>query len=286
MDYMIPICIYSHSDFFDILKIQLDYFNRIFRGTNQEIYLFSNAPYTMGGGVKRRYLRKSRSNIRRSRKRNTKKFVGGNLDIKYKTILYDDKLPYMSRVKNCMEQVNSEYIFMIQDNDILFRYDSNLVDLIVDKMKAHGIDTIDCKRNSTSNDKILIRDNIFIAPKDDNDGRMFSFQPRIWLRSSMLRLFSNFLNNTYDTGEEGEIQNFTKKYQKTYCIVDNNTSIKSIGYQYSSSLCVIHITTRSKVITCREGSNVDPIIRSEIDKIFNTYLTNTKRQIDTKICLI
>lgn len=264
---MIPICIYSHSDFFDILKIQLAYFKGLFKGTNQEIYLFVNTPYMEGGRKKIKH--RKRSLRYRGIKRNTRKQTGGSPDnFSYKTIIYDDKMAYLGRLANCIQQVNAPYMILIQDNDILIRYNKDIVEKIANTMKEQNIDTVEFKIYPNTTDPIHLQDSISIVKKSITEEYTFCVQPRIVKKESAIDLYTKFSTNDYKGSEGGAIQEYTRQTQKTYCIQDPNAVRSTRAFICSIFFCYIHLPTNSNLIKCSLENKLEPFIQTEHENIY------------------
>jgi hypothetical protein len=261
---MIALCVYSHSEYFDVLKVQMDYILSL--NVPCDIYLFVNTPFNFSGGkrttcksVKRRY-------------RTRKRLRGGNME-KVKTIIYDDKVPYFQRLSSCIAQVNSTHIILTQDNDILLKVDMDAINKMVDLMNKNNIDSIKLSGYTYVKPELHVKDSLYISTVVD-DGFVYSVNPRLWRKESALKLYLKFPDKTYKSSENEDVQKFSKT-QKTYVMYDTHI-IKS---QYSSTkyYTYIHITGDGKIYEYDKKKDVDPIMISEYTKIKNKYFKNTKR---------
>ena len=247
----IPILIYSHSDVFDVLKIQLDYFTKLFSNTSQDIYLLSNIPYPENTST--------------------------NIKLKYTTILYDDKQQYFTRLLSCINQINSPYFIITHENDILLKFDKDIINRLVNEMKEKKIDSINLQHKDNYKPEIKISETLYIS-KMINDIYTFCVQPRIWNKESAIKLFSKFPNETYKSSENANIQDYMQKNQNTYIthsiniIVLPGDIIKTIP-----EYCYIHVTRSGKFIMCKKYDNVNEYIQKEFDSICSKYINNSKR---------
>ena len=276
----VAICIYTHSTYFDILKIHLDYANTLYKDSPYNIYIFSDIPYTSGGGM----FKKGRSIVKRRRiKRMSKKQKGGqnNTQLKYKTILYDNNKPYFSRLIDCLQQVESDYIIITHDYDVVIRFNREIINPLVESMKTNNIDSIELL-NKGKQAEISVYKTLSISKKED-DGYTYNVQPRLWRKKSALDIYSKFPNSPYATCEVGEIQEYIKNNQKTYTMSDTISVRSTRYYFYSPFFCFIHLTGGSKLIPCTKENNLEPFIQEEHEKIYNKYFKNSKREVDTKI---
>jgi hypothetical protein len=255
----IPIIIYSHSDVFDVLKIQLEYFSKLFSNTTQDIYLFSNTPYPPDTST--------------------------DIKLKYKTILYDDNNPYFTRLLSCIRQIDSPYFIITHENDILLKFDKDIINKLVNQMEENKIDSINLqhKDNYTklvneTEDKykpeIKISETLYISKMTD-DRFTFCVQPRIWKKESAINLFSALPHKPYFVSSENhDVQSYVLKNQITYIIY----SINSIGKHTTlPEYSFLHITIGGKFMSCKKNDNLDEYAQTEFNNICNKYIKNGKR---------
>ena len=276
---MPAIVIYTHSSYFDVFKIQIDYFKNLFKDSHYKIFVLSDKHYNSGGG-KTRISRRcaNRRLINKTKSKKYKKLKGGSHteNFKYTTILYDDKKPYFSRLVDCLHKVHSEYIVFVDDNDVVIRFNKNFLKPILHVMKTHNIDSVELV-NKGKHSEIHVYDTLSIT-KRENDGYLFNVQPRLWKRESALKLFSHFPDTVYNSSEDNEIQQFIEKNQTTYTLFDTAV-VKSIRNYYCSPMFVfLHITSASQIIDPKSNNlTVTSFIQKEHESIVNTYFTNSKR---------
>lgn len=263
---MLPLCVYSHSDFFDILQIQVDYIKKL--NIPCDIYLFINTPFNMNGGKRTKY----KSFKRRYGTR--KKMNGGN---NIKTILYDDKLRYHERLLSCIKQLNSPYFILTRDTDVILEIDMDAIYKIVKAMNTNNIDAIKLTNDINAKPEIYIKDTLYISELTDAD-KLFAYSvlPRIWRKESALKIYSLFPDKNYRTSENANVQKYTNTAQKVYTLYDINM-IKAV-YACTKHYKIINIThSGGQIAQYDKRSNTDPIIISEYAKIKDKYFKNTKR---------
>ena len=247
----VPIVIYSHSDVFDVLKIQLEYFTKLFSNTSQEIYLLSNIPYPDK--------------------------ISTNTKLKYTTIIYDDKTPYFTRLLSCITQINVPYFIITQESDILLKFDKDIINRIVNEMKEKKIDSINLQHRDNYKPEIKISETLYIS-KMLSDKFIFCVQPRIWNKESAIKLFSNFPNETYKSSENMAVQQYMEKNQNTYVTYSMNNFIQPFPViRVIPEYCYIHITFNGKFLMCKKYDNINPYIEKEFDSICTLYINNSKR---------
>lgn len=240
----IPICIYSHSEFFDILQIQFDYLTKLFKGTGQTIYLFADKNFE------------------------------GPTELAYTTILYDGTLAYMQRLATCIEQVPASYLILSHENDILIQYDASAMNALVTGMKQHKIDSIDLKHHDTQEERIEITPTLYISKVVHP--MIFRVQPRLWKKESALQFFNANPTKNYRRAENTNVQNYIKDAQKTF-EVSSTTPLQSWYYgvdKASPEYLFIHITNGLKFSPKPQikGITVDPIVQAELDAIEKNYI--------------
>ena len=263
---MIPLCVYSHSDYFDILKIQMD--SILALNIPCDIYLFVNTPFTLNGGGRLRYRKVKR------RHRTRKRMRGGNNN-KFKTIIYDDTQPYFQRLSSCISQVDSPHLILIHDNDILVQCDTNAIDKIVDAMNANDIDAVRLL-HAPGNSEIHIKDTLYLSKIGDDDRYVYCVNPRLWRKESALDLYRSLPQTTYKLSEEMDVQEFSKK-QKIYALSDTN-NVKASKDQYRSKyFLTMNLTRAGKIYPFNTSEHTDPIIKNAYAKLKEKFKNITKR---------
>lgn len=247
----IPILIYSHSDVFDVLKIQLEYFTKLFSNTSQEIYLLSNVPYPNN--------------------------TSANINLKYTTILYDDNDTYFMRLLSCIREINAPYFIITPESDILLKFDSDVIDKLVNQMQEGKIDSINLQHKHNYKPEIKITDTLSISKMIGND-LVFCVQPRIWNRKSAINLFSALPDKNYKISENQNTQSYIEQNQTTYITHSVNSMTLPGGLLITiPEYCYVHITRKGKFMLCKKYKYVNPYMQKEFDNICNRYINNSKR---------
>lgn len=241
----VPFCIYSHSDYFDILKIQLDYLKTIFNDDSKyEVYLFLNKAYD---------------------------------DTKYKVIIYDESLAYMSRILHCIKQIEGPYFIISHENDILIRFDEKGMNRLIEVAKEHNIDYIDLKHDALSSAEIEVSDTLSISKKREDDPYTFSHQPSIRNKESAIKLYSKFAGKKYGLEAEGEEVQEYMKTQKVYTLVSKRP-MQSLFFMVSPEYCFMHITQAGTLFPLRDDNGLDPSIQEQHTSIYAKYLSASNRK--------
>jgi hypothetical protein len=239
----IPICIYAHSDVFDVLSIQFDYLSKLFNNTPQKIYLFSNKNYD----------------------KNTK--------LVYETILYNDEPMYTKRLQSCIEKVKENYLIIIHEKNILLKYSNEFINKLVNTMQTNNIDSIDLKSRRGCLSDIKVTDTVSLSNLKDKDFT-FNLQPRLWKRTSAIELFSSVEAKTYRNSENDEMQSAIKRNQNTYGLCSNTTIITTLGFDVIPEFIYMPVTHYDKFII-NPVEKIDKIIEDEYNSVFNKYIKNS-----------
>jgi hypothetical protein len=241
----IPICIYAHSDVFDILEILVEYLHKVFKNTSQKIYIFTNIKYNK------------------------------ETPLIYESILYDDKIPYNKRIAYCLKHIKCEYFIISQESDILVNYSKDTIHKLVDTMKANNIDSIDLKQHASSNKDIKVTDTLSITNINKHP-YVFNVQPRLWKLTSAIMFYSSIPDKTYKTMESSNANLLLKTKQTTYGIFSKNIIISTRNFNVLPEYKYIHITGDGKFINPNKDI-IDPSIKEEYVNIYNKYIKNSKR---------
>jgi hypothetical protein len=253
----IPICIYSHSSFFDVLQIQVDYLAKLFDGTDQPIYLFIDKPYDK------------------------------ETNLKFTTIQYDDTIPYTKRLLYCVEQMNDPYIIVSHEGDIILKYDAATIQNVVDTMIANGIDSVDLASDRVEcKDTIQVSDTLSIV-RIEKDPYTYSVQPRLWKTESAKKIFSFVPGKNYKISENDNVQRYIRRNQKS-CGICCTNPIRSFGMEFpiemtfnvSPAYAFLHLTRSGNFVRkINESDMVDPFIVETQRDIHDTYLQGSHRAI-------
>jgi hypothetical protein len=240
-DINIPICVYSHSSVFDVLKIQFDYMSKIFMNKSQKIYLFVDKKYD------------------------------NYVSLNYETILYNDKLSYNKRLTHCISYVKHKYFILTHENDILINYNKNTIINLVNIMNLNNIDSIILRHYNNCKKNIKVSDNLSISPVYN-----FKVQPRIWKKTSSIELFKSIPNKNYKSIENSNVQEYIKVNQKIYSLCCKNPIQSVLSMATAIDYIYIHITSAGKFFEANTN-NVSPIIKKEYINIYNKYIKNSER---------
>lgn len=254
------LCIYSHTDYLDILDIQTYYI----KDFKYNLILFLNK---------------------------------NNLDLStlysnYSSVIfYDDRKPYASRLIECINKLEKDYFLFVHDNDIILNIDNNIIYKLHKLMIENNIDRIDLKHSPHK----LLENNLcfelydnenkikFLYNKDPTH-YIYNVNPSIYNKKSILNILNKFPNKTYRTIEGLDVQNYCTSFKilETY-----SDKFLKCGYTNSMNFFkFFHITNGGKLLPlnknymAREKSHSYSDIGIEYEKIFKKFnLYNSKRYI-------
>ena len=195
---MIKYVIYGNTEYLDILNIQTD--------------------YAQGHGSLTLFINENDLKLE-------------DLYSKYdRVIFYDNNQTYATRLLNCMEQLDDEYVLFIHDIDILLKSNKKVIENLFSYLKINNLDRIDLKYSDKIYDdsklikineseepinwkeinKNEINDNIILIEQNDVNNFIYNVNPSIWKRTSFIGLLKNFKHKNYRTIEELDVQHYAK----------------------------------------------------------------------------
>lgn len=236
------ILLYTHSDYFDILPVQLEYFRRT---------------------VDRHYQTTLVTNQR---------FEGCS----YPQCIYPDALPYSSRIRMGLEHIDSEYVLVIHENDIIVGLDSTIIHTLVYTMQTYRITSLELKHGIQEVEPIQILRDLSIVKKQT--GYIFSVQPTIWMREKLLELLSVFPNETYRSIENPSVHEYIRTHFNAR-ILWTNRPMKTIWYTVDPCFVFLHLTSRLLLLPCRNENGLHPVIQKHHASIYETYLHTSSREV-------
>jgi hypothetical protein len=247
----LPLVIYSHTDFLDILKIQTFYTKHI----KNKVLLINDAQ-----------LDKS------------------IIDCFDKIIFYKDEHPYAKRLGN-LREISANSILLLHDNDILIYKDLGVINRLNRYLVTNQIDRIDLQYLPNTIDSTVLRvedENFsFTLWSQTPQTYMFNVNPSIWKLSSLMDIVDTFCDKTYRNIELDPVQSYCSKY-KIFKLFHH--SYMNCGYFKCLPFFVfLHITHGGKLLNSNGVSSyghppIEPFLQKEYDFIIKNFLTNTKRE--------
>ena len=180
---MIDYVVYSHTDYLDILVVQTsclqDYKDKILLINRSELELSS-------------------------------------LYSQYRdVVLYDDKLPYASRLL-ALSDLDLKYVLFIHDIDAVIQKDDATINHLAKIMDEQGLDRIDLQYQSLdknpSSHKINL-EGFTLNKQDDPNYYIYNVNPSIWKLSTFLDIMRVFADRNYRNIETLPTQNYATRFK-------------------------------------------------------------------------
>jgi len=166
---------------------------------------------------------------------------------------YDSNKCYSERWQNILPKIESKYIFLVHDVNIIINYDSEKIKELLILINDNNIDR--CSLNVFKNNDSIKGKTIELcdlnSPKTISKTFIpFDLSTSIWNKESFLNLWLNFPLETYQNSELNEkLQIFCRKNFKIYGLnKDNNNKIYySLGRPYYNLFKILHITIKGNL---------------------------------------
>ncbi len=251
---MIPIVIYSHTDYLDILDIQTNYLVSVPK--DQKILLINKSAETLD--ICNHYGR---------------------------IIFYDDQMPYASRLL-ALKPLNDEYIIFMHDMDILLSKEDSVLQSLIAIAKEKNIDRIDLQQDG---DEIInIIETIDVDKKykfclvgqTKQDNYIYNVNPSIWKLSSLMELMGHFPNDGYRTIEHNHVQDYCTKYN--VCKLYSDTCVNAGYFTCLPFFQYLHLTHHGEFMP-RNNNYLDDNLKDEYNKIADQYISKGKRKFRGKM---
>jgi hypothetical protein len=210
---MFTYLVYTHSEYSDILDIHLKRLNKHYPEIKPLIATNS-----------RNYILNKYDNI--------------NEDQIY---LYDTSKPFGERLNSVLSKIETEYILLSFDNDILVEnVVSEKINEIVNTMKNENIDQIRLIVGGIDNP-------VFTDKLNTNKGSyFFSVSPTIWNIKTLLDITYTFKDINYRSFESLNIQNYVSKFNNTYISSSKDIKYTNEGHYLSYYFPICHCIGNGK----------------------------------------
>jgi hypothetical protein len=168
-----------------------------------------------------------------------------------KYIEYNDTLSYAERwTKDILPYIDSEYILIVHDVQIIVNCDINFIDNIIRLMNENHVDR--CSMNVFNGLDIIENKDVKLCKLNTAHGNTFTpydLCPTIWKTSSFKTIFETFSNETYRSSELNEtLQNFCREKLNCYGLQKTNQKIHyCLGRPYLEYFKILFITTKNEI---------------------------------------
>jgi hypothetical protein len=162
-----------------------------------------------------------------------------------KIIYYDDALTYPCKLMFLCENIDTKYISLVHDNDVVMNFDNDLCYQYVNDMDKNSIDRLmfGVIKRRYSFESYFTKalkgcTSRFMTPYDVG--------PSIWKLDSLKEIMSHYKDKSYREIEESSIQDYCDKNYNMYGLVSYNNSLYSLGRPFSGYHSFCHILCRGK----------------------------------------
>ena len=196
-------------------------------------------------------------------------------------IEYDENHCYSQRWINILKQINSDYILVVHDVNIILNCNIEHINIILDTVIKNNIDRLSLNvfdGNDTITDDLIPLCNLNNIKKA-NTYTPYDVCSAIWKKESFLNLWHLFPNETYRNSENNsELQSYCRNYFKCYGLQKTNDKILyCLGRPYYNFFKILHITIQSE-ITFPPEVYMDSM--NEFFEIFEKYKLKEKIKIN------
>jgi len=241
----VPIIIYTHSSYHDILKIQTDFIKEK-DFVNKVLFINNN---------------------------------NQNLNDIYKfydeIIFYDDGLPYAERLLECLKLYKFDYFLFSHDIDILLDVNLEFLEQILEFMIDKNFDRIDLKYTDNIIDKDIINysDNIKLVRETNEKDYIYNVNPSIWKKETLIEIMDKFKDRNYRTIEDYAVQSFCKKYK--IFKINTNDFLRCGYFNCIQQYKFLHISHNGKLLPL--NVNFVTVYNQSYADISNEYMKIVKK---------
>jgi hypothetical protein len=148
-----------------------------------------------------------------------------------KVIFYDSSDTYPVRISKSLSQIDSDYVLLLHDIDILLKYDLGVLEFLQTFLINNQYDRIDLKytpkingeliyeiiRNGENNVIIektdLVEDGeYYLISQNDETNYIYNVNPSIWKKNVIIDIMEKFPHKNYRTIEDPDVQVYCKKF--------------------------------------------------------------------------
>lgn len=157
---------------------------------------------------------------------------------------YDDTQVYGSKLLSVIERINTKYILLNHDVNILYDYvNIDIINKILEQMETKNIDTV---RLSTSGiDTKNINETDFLHEILPRETYHMTVQPTIWKKETLLKFCQKFSDTVYRDFELGERQEYASNFKNYYVHTKKDHHI-TFNYYLSVYYPCMHSIYRGK----------------------------------------
>jgi hypothetical protein len=167
-------------------------------------------------------------------------------------IEYDDTLLYGARMKFILEQIDTEYVLVNHDSNVVVEpVQEQFIHQAIAHMDTHGVDQLRLSDSGISN--VDYDDQPFHRLNPETD-YIFSAMTSMWRRTSLLALYTRFHDHTMRCIECAPIQQYTAKLNSWYCSSKKDIVQLPLMHSILYWFPTVHVTHLGKWTTQAHGN--------------------------------
>ena len=186
-------------------------------------------------------------------------------------LTYDDSRNYSDKVLSLINQITTEYVAFIHDNDLMMSFSDKIFVELLSAIKTHNIDRCMFGVIGRNNGSIqtphfnLVNAN---STKSSHFAIPYDVSPSIWRTQAFRDMMAVFPNTSYRDIEESAIQKYCTENLKVYGFANDDTkpAYYVIGRPFLEPFQFLHMFVRGK---CYE-----PYVYMEQEQNFRYIVTN------------
>jgi len=167
-------------------------------------------------------------------------------------ITYDDSLNYSDKVLSVLQQIPTEYVAFIHDNDLIMSFSDEVFTDLISTIKTHKIDR--CMFGVIGRDNGNIKLTHFNLVNSINTQTLhfrapYDVGPSIWRVEAFKAALEHIPNTSYRDIEDSPIQEYctTKLNVYGFSSDDKHRAYYAIGRPFSEPFQFLHIFVRGKM---------------------------------------
>lgn len=187
-------------------------------------------------------------------------------------IYYTKSNIYSKRLHEIMRQIDSEYVILLHDVDLILNFNKIKVAQYIALMKKTNIDRLSFGVYDNPNN--VIKENEIEICKlekgiSKNYFTPFDHTPSIYRKDKLISIYKNFENETYAKLEQNSnVQDFVDNNIKCYGIQKNKniSLVYHRGFVFSEDISFLHLTIQGKFLPLKLYYDLEKIVQDIIKK--------------------
>ena len=166
-------------------------------------------------------------------------------------LTYDDSLEYSDKVLSLINQITTEYVVFIHDNDLMMSFSDKIFVELLSTIKTHTIDR--CMFGVIGRNNGSIQSTYFnLVNTNSTESSHFAIpydvSPSIWRTQAFKEAMAVIPNTSYRDIEQSAIQMYCKEKLNVYGFAsdENKRAYYTIGRPFSEPFQFLHMFVRGK----------------------------------------